>query len=784
MSRKRFLGLSHYLVLAVVLVSLLTLLVPVSEVRADSVVIFPDPNLERAIRGARSGPMLTGDIHQSDLDRLTKIQFTSDDIVDLTGMEHCTNLTELRLVDNRISDLSPLSGLTGLTGLWLPNNQISNLSPLSGLTNLTILHLGFNRTSDLSPLSSLTNLTSLVMYNNQISDLSPLSGLTNLELLQLDDNQISDIVPLVNNPGLGHVDEVYLRRNPLSCDSINTSIPSLQARGVSVYWDTTSATIGGHIEDGYDHRLGGVEVTLIAVSSGSPTTQEVTIADDDGQYSFGASLNPIQPGTYQIEVALECHEAVGDTAIFSVNHDMGSSVRAQTDTFDFDGTCGQGVKDIDFVDPYVHPATAVPADRLDDLAAMYYHTKQVVDFSQSELGVTLDLSLPIVVHGYVPDDPSTQYNESEGAWYTAGDVYMGDSCSDYSHPDRPMSQDWHEMFHELMDDTVGLPPYIHTGDDYHGGYTNHCTGDSWVEGWAEFWPCSLKGYLGSASWRVYEWAGGKTNFDLNMMVWNSMEEFAVAGLLIDLIDPVDPADMDYVSVTTTELWAIIGSKQLANMFEVYSALVTAKVGQTDYDADGISDLDALFIAHGFFADDGNGAYDGETVGLGGKPGRTTTPKIPNANLRILVADSQGNPISGGTLLVDVVFPSPRDIYNYGYEVSLSGSDSHVGFYVAPDGYEALMKMRVKDGDGTLSDELVVSNSVYWEKVSESTTGYAAEHTFVIGAEGKTTVVGASGTTSGGVPVWIWPVAALAVIAAGAGGFFLFFLLPRRKAKRS
>jgi hypothetical protein len=38
--------------------------------------------------------------------------------------------------------------------------------------------------------------------------------------------------------------------------------------------------------------------------------------------------------------------------------------------------------------------------------------------------------------------------------------------------------------------------------------------------------------------------------------------------------------------------------------------------------------------------------------------------------------------------------------------------------------------------------------------------------------------------SGGTPVWIWPVAALAVIAAGAGGFFLFFLLPRRKAKGS
>ena len=87
-------------------------------------------------------------------------------------------------------------------------------------------------------------------------------------------------------------------------------------------------------------------------------------------------------------------------------------------------------------------------------------------------------------------------------------------------------------------------------------------------------------------------------------------------------------------------------------------------------------------------------------------------------------------------------------------------------------------MRVKDGSGALSDELVVSNSVYWDRVSEATEGYAAEHTFVIGAEGKTTVVGASGTTSGGVPVWIWPIVGVVAVAAGAGGF----LLLRRRAK--
>jgi hypothetical protein len=205
--------------------------------------------------------------------------------------------------------------------------------------------------------------------------------------------------------------------------------------------------------------------------------------------------------------------------------------------------------------------------------------------------------------------------------------------------------------------------------------------------------------------------------------------------------------------------------------------VAANVGQLDTDADNVTDLDELFTTHGFFADDGNQQYDGEPVGLGGQPGRTDKPPIPGASLRILVEDSQGDPVSNGTLLVDVTYPSPMDIYNYSYEVSLSGSDSQVGFYVAPDGDEALMTMRVRDGGDALSDVLVVSNSVYWDRVSEATKGYAAEHTFVIGAEEKWTELGAAGAKSGGVPFWVWILVAIGVV--GAGGT-IFFLWKRRK----
>jgi hypothetical protein len=785
MSRKRFLGLSHYLVPAVVLVSLLTAILPVSTAKADSVVTFPDLALDYQIRRELGG--LGGDIMQSDLDRLTVFTSTSDGIVDLSGMEHCTHLTRLGFANNPISDLSPLSGLTNLKDLSVGVSAISDLSPLSGLTNLTELTLVYNPISDISPLASLTSLINLHLEYNQISDISPLAGLTSLgaepgTALNLDGNQISDLTPFVDFPWPCCGRYLFIRGNPLSCYSIDTVIPVLTAKGLEVSWDGGAVRIGGHIEDGYGHRLGGVEVTLIAVSDdGSTTTRAVTIADDNGQYSFGTSSDTIEPGNYRIEVALECHKAVGDTAIFSVHHDMGSPVRAQTDTFEFDGTCEQGVKDIDFADPYVHPTTAIPTGRLDDLAGMYYHTKQVIDFESNELGFTPDLNLPIEVNGYVTDDPSTpKEDESQACYYFDGQVYIGTGDSDYDDDDRPVTREWHEMFHELMDDAVGLP-VDHTGDENHDGYYNHCTGDSWTEGWAEFWACALKRSLGAADWYCF-W--DDTSLEVNWHVWDfddemSREEFAVASLLVDLIDPVSPLDMDYVSEATAKLWTIIGSQPLANMYEVYVALTTANIGQSDTNANGKPDLDDLFIAHGFFADDGNRQYDaGEDAGWGGKPGRTNILRVPNAYLRTIVTDSKGNPISSGTLVVNVVFESPLDIYNYSYEIELGSADSLVYFEVAPDRYDPLIKMRVRDGSGALSDEFVVSNSVYWDEVSEANEGYAAEHTFVIGAEGEKTA-----TASGGVPVWVWPVVVLGVVAAGAGGFFLFFVLPRRKAKQ-
>ena len=190
------------------------------------------------------------------LTNLTELYLRSNSISNISAVARLTNLRGLFLSGNTVSNISPLSGLNNLTGLFLSDNAVSNISPLSGLNNLTHLTLSGNSISNISPLSGLNNLTWLDLDNNSISDISVLSGLNNLTWLDLwgnaitdisalsglvfltrlylSNNSISDISPLVANTGLGSGDFVDVSENPLNAASINTHIPALESRGVTV----------------------------------------------------------------------------------------------------------------------------------------------------------------------------------------------------------------------------------------------------------------------------------------------------------------------------------------------------------------------------------------------------------------------------------------------------------------------------------------------------------------------------------------------------------------------
>ena len=213
---------------------------------ADAQVVkIPDSGLREAIEealGKSPGAPITAD-DMLTLRRLDRWGSGSGpDISDLTGLEFASNLEHLTIAHRSVSDLSPLAGLTRLKLLYLGHNVISDISPLAGLTNLRTLIFYGNKVSDLSPLSGLTNLEHLNIHNNSISDLSPLAGLTSLEYLVLHHNSISDLSPLVANTGLGDGDTIVVLGNPLSDISINTHIPALRSRGVTVHNTKLSIT--------------------------------------------------------------------------------------------------------------------------------------------------------------------------------------------------------------------------------------------------------------------------------------------------------------------------------------------------------------------------------------------------------------------------------------------------------------------------------------------------------------------------------------------------------------
>ncbi len=181
----------------------------------DPVVTFPDPNLEAAIRERLKKH--DGDILASELSAISSLTADSRRIFSISGLEYCTGLRELHLYKNDISDIRPLTFLVRLERLYLSQNDIVNIAPLAGMTGLETLELQFNQITDISPLTLLTDLTILILHHNEISDISPL--VTNSE-----------------NGGLGGGDGVWLGDNPLSEQSKNKHIPTLQARGVTVHY--------------------------------------------------------------------------------------------------------------------------------------------------------------------------------------------------------------------------------------------------------------------------------------------------------------------------------------------------------------------------------------------------------------------------------------------------------------------------------------------------------------------------------------------------------------------
>ena len=112
----------------------------------DGPVSFKDAKLEGAVRTALEKP--EGIVTGKEVASLVELVAEDLGIMELSGLEHASNLTKLHLAGNQVSDLTPLAGLTSLKYLNLVGNQITEVRPLAKLTNLRDLWLVGNEIAD------------------------------------------------------------------------------------------------------------------------------------------------------------------------------------------------------------------------------------------------------------------------------------------------------------------------------------------------------------------------------------------------------------------------------------------------------------------------------------------------------------------------------------------------------------------------------------------------------------------------------------------------------------
>jgi len=254
--------------------------------------------------------------------------------------------------------------------------------------------------------------------------------------------------------------------------------------------------------------------------------------------------------------------------------------------------------------PQMASSTGQLAD-IKSISVIYSHMHEAVDFALTVLETDPDYKLPVEV--YVG-------NANGDTLYSPGNSYILISGNDagYSSSNRPKNREYHEFAHHIMYATYGDWPEGSNSSDSinHDGFLNPNTADSYTEGFAEFMALAMSDRYGDTN--PADGTGTKSDIyasfgslDNNYRPWDArgyLEEFAVASLLWDMYDSNNDKG-DSLTMSIDDIWAVLKVNR-ADFYEYYLAFRQANSKKA-------SDIDKLFIEHGFFVHttEGNKQHD-------------------------------------------------------------------------------------------------------------------------------------------------------------------------------
>lgn len=372
-----------------------------------------------------------------------------------------------------------------------------------------------------------------------------------------------------------------------------------------------------------------------------------------------------------------------------------------------------------------------PQNRIN--AKIYYHNWEAMRFGEDILKVPVN---------YLPPE-SIEFNNA------AGCVGACHNCStDPKNPsDDGISYDladsalfntnsaenleWHEFCHHIMVDEFNYMPWDYANCN-HCGYANPNSGDSWIEGWAEFCALAIKDNYKYFGPDIYSLAG---SMEVNYKVTVN-EEFAVASALWDLYDPVEA---DGVQLSIQQIWNVLkgqyvfpGEKTqryIHNFREIYWAFNQSKLPglMNDINNDGINNLDDIFIVRDCYIDENkNLTWNlSEPIGVtlwsnpkkaGPAVIRPNRPLKPGAYLKISLKDSDNKGIQDLKAKIKVTFQNDScglgENCDYEYWAPIENGK----VYVEPptEDFEATVEIEVFSGEKSLPlAKFAVKD--YWQK---------------------------------------------------------------------
>ena len=403
---------------------------------------------------------------------------------------------------------------------------------------------------------------------------------------------------------------------------------------------------------------------------------------------------------------------------------------------------------------------------IDEIALIYHYTNIAKKFYQDKLNYWF-IHTPVYIEIESENEDLAYFKATNNPLIKGKTdyitnypmIYYDTKAAKRTSEEAPINREFHEFAHYIMWDLYGTFPKNHFKydpskgwiliDKNHGNFKNHCSSDSYVEGFAEFMALVTNketkthppetSILPDFAWSRYPVGNSKNYVEYNINQISD-EEFSIAGILWDLYDGVETLDEDNVKLSLSDLWTILSwayvlpdyyrynpdtgqtekldetTKELRYISYVKD-LYDALIEKAEYYNYTSTDINTLFISHKIYNDaNKDGKWQpGEQIGVNFMNSKDRR-KRPVDESKLLTID-----ITEELLPIEVKVTTTHtgsySVYDHEYTVTLTEYPAQLYVVMPPEKYTPTMQIETIKQGYVDSNPLTLTPETYIEQIT-------------------------------------------------------------------